>query len=123
VSLVADVVDIARTHALLHVAKPRPSGVFFTQQIGHEGVHPCRREKDGRVVLGDERGGRDNLMPLLLEEFQIHFSQTLSSMRLHNISFVARGDLFPYGEISSLLYPSAPPLSSGRKDFYAFISS
>ena len=73
-SFVANVVDIPRTDAFVYVGKTIACRVLFTQQLGHEGVHTRRREKDSGVVFRNQGCGRDNLMSAVFEKAQIHFA-------------------------------------------------
>ena len=57
--------------------------VFLPQKIGNERMHARRREQYGRVVLGDERSGRDYLVPLALEKLQIAFAKLIRSHFFH----------------------------------------
>ena len=72
---VADLVDVARAHANLHIRKPFARGMFFAQKIGHERMHPRRGKEHGGVVFRHERRrGYDRVSPLA-EEIQICFAK------------------------------------------------
>jgi hypothetical protein len=55
----ADDVDVDGAEALLARGQPVVRRRLVAEEVGHQRVHPRRREQDGRIVLGrDERGRR-----------------------------------------------------------------
>ena len=90
VGRVADLVDIARADALLHVGQARAGRVLAAQQIRDERVHARGGEQNGRVVFRNDGSARNHGMALALEEIEPHAAQFAGSHLLH-------------GEILSLL--------------------
>ena len=72
---IAHVVDIPGADALLHVRQAGAGGVGRAHQIGNQGMHARRGEKHGGIVLRDDGGGLDPVMPLGFHEGQKHFPQ------------------------------------------------
>ena len=81
---IADLVYVAGSDAFLNVRQSRARGVLFTHQVRHERMHPCRREQNGRIVLGNQRCGRYDRMSLFAEKAQIHFAQIVSAYLFHS---------------------------------------
>ena len=67
---IADFVDIAGADALLNVAKTLSERVRRAEKIRHKRVHSGCREKNGRVVVRDQRRALDYGVPFALEEFE-----------------------------------------------------
>ena len=66
---VTDLVDVAGAHALLDIGKPRPSRMLHrAHQIRDQRMHTRSREKDGRIVFGNNRGPGDDPMSLGFEK-------------------------------------------------------
>jgi len=62
----ADLFDVERAQALLHVGHALPRGRLLAQQVGLEGLHPGDDEQQ-RGVFGDQAGRRQDRVILLLE--------------------------------------------------------
>ncbi len=67
---VADGLDIGSAEALLARGQAAAGGPGLPQEIGFYLHHARRRQEQGRVALGYQGGRGDDLVPLLLEEFQ-----------------------------------------------------
>ena len=81
---VADLVNVARSDALLHIGETRPRRMLHrAHQVRHQRMHTRSRKEDGRIVLRNDRGAGDDLMPLRLKELQIRVTQFVSSQILH----------------------------------------
>lgn len=48
-------------------------------------MHPRRREENGRVVFGDEGRGRNDFMPALFKEIEIHTPQIFAGVFFHGL--------------------------------------
>ena len=88
---VADLVDIAGADAFLHVAEPAARGVLRAEQIRHERMHARHREKSGRVVFGDQRGGGDHGVSLLSEEPEKELAKLGGCECFHSVFRTFRG--------------------------------
>jgi len=69
--VVPDIVDISGSDALLHIRDPFPERMTFSEEIWYKRLHPGSIKKHRRVVLRNERRGRDNGMGLGFEKFQV----------------------------------------------------
>lgn len=65
----ADLLDVRRTHALLHAGDARGGRLDLTEEVGLEGHHAGGDQQQSRVVR-DERRRRDNGVTALLVEAQ-----------------------------------------------------
>ena len=68
---IAHFLDVAGPDTLLVVGQPGAERMFFTEEIGHERVHPRSGEKDGGVVIGDQRSTLDLSVPVFFEELDV----------------------------------------------------
>ncbi len=69
---VADLLDVGRAEALLHVGEPRRRRSLAAEEVGLEGLHAGRRQQHRGVVDGGhERGRGDDLVPALGEELEV----------------------------------------------------
>ena len=80
---IAHLVDVAGADALLHVRQPRAHGMLLAHQIGHQRMHAGGGEQHGRVVLGNDRGGGDAGVALLLEEAEEQAAQLVGGLDVH----------------------------------------
>jgi hypothetical protein len=67
---VADVVDVQRPEALLIGGGPSEWRGGMAQEVRDELVHSGVGEQQPRPGRGDQRGGRNTLVPALFEEAQ-----------------------------------------------------
>ena len=75
---VADLLDVGRAEAFLHVGEARRRRLFATQEVGLEGLHPGRGQQHRGVVdRGNERGRGDDPVPALLEEREVGVADLL----------------------------------------------
>jgi len=64
VARVANVFNILETHGRLAIGQTGALGMRLAKEIGEERLHAGAGEERGRVVLEDERGGRNNFVPM-----------------------------------------------------------
>ncbi len=83
----ADLLDVSRAKALLHVSHPRCRWLLTSQEVGLEGLHSRGREQHRGVVDGGNQRsrGHDPVAPLL-EEGQIGVADLLSFHRQRSLS-------------------------------------
>ena len=75
VRCVANRVNVARANAFLNVAKPAAGRMRFAQQVGHQRMHAGCGEKHGRVILGNQGGAGNDLVPFPPPIIKKHRSQ------------------------------------------------
>ena len=69
---VADLLDVGRAKALLHVGEAACRRLFAAEEVGLEGLHPRRRQQHrGIVSRGHQRGRGHDLVPALREEGEV----------------------------------------------------
>src|SRR5690242_14520101 len=72
---IADLLDVGRAKAFLHVRQARRGRALEAEEVRLERLHPGRGEQYRGVMDGrDERGGRNDPVPALLEEVQVDLS-------------------------------------------------
>ncbi len=67
--------DIAGAHAFLHIAQAFTGRMRFTQQIGHQRVHPSGGEEHRRIILRQQGGARNEGMAPLFKKAEKHLPQ------------------------------------------------
>ena len=72
---IADFIDIPGPDAFLNVGQPRALRMFPAQQIRHQRVHSGRSEKNGRIVIRDQRCAFDDSMSFGTEKIDIFFTK------------------------------------------------
>ena len=68
---IAHFLDVTGPDTLLVVGQTGAERMFFTEEIGHERVHPRSGEKDGGVVIGDQRSTLDLSVSVFFEELDV----------------------------------------------------
>ena len=84
VAHIAHFVNVAGTDALLHVGQARALRMLLTQQIGNQGMHARGGEEHGGIVFGNDGGGRNDAVALLLEEPQEQRAQLIGRKLFHS---------------------------------------
>ncbi len=75
---VANLLDVGRAEAFLHVGEARRRRLFAAEEVGLEGLHPGRGEQHRGVVDGgNQRRGGDDLVPPPLEEREVGVADLL----------------------------------------------
>ncbi len=104
----ADLFDVQRAQALLHVGYPLPRGRLLAEEVGLEGLHPGDDEHQ-RGVFGDQAGRGHDRVPLLLEKGQ----ETADDLcRLHQRPSFSSSWWWAAGRGGA---PGAPPAGSPRR--------
>ena len=67
-------IDIPGADAFLAVREPDATGVCFTKQVWHQGMHTRRGEQYRGIILRDQGCPGNARVPLAFEEAQVHLS-------------------------------------------------
>ena len=63
--------NVAGPDTFLVVGQTGAEGMFFTEEVRHEGVHTGSGEKNGRVVIGNQRSAFDFSVSVFFEELDV----------------------------------------------------